>query len=132
MNRKSNRILKIQLIDIIDGAEFKKWLRSVDHELVTFKNESGRFIVFFDHPPKDLFRWSQNFNILRGCTYLWHNGVPVTKDNYKTWVSQDPIEGVNGEESMQDNIENGYYEYIPYSEMTNIPPKTGESEFNIN
>jgi hypothetical protein len=110
IHRYSNRILKIQLVDNIDFTAFKEWLKSINHQFVPFKNESGRFIVFFDHPPKELFKWVNDFVILRGATYLWHDGIHVNRDTYRTVI----------EEGTEDTPP--VYSYLNWEDMTDVAP----------
>jgi len=105
MRRWSNTVLKCKLKDNIDFAElkakFRERIESGRIEYIHRRNESGRWVFFIHKPDKELFKWAMDFDIIRGCTYLWWNDKPVTKENY---------------------------DKIPWEEMTNIPPVIEELE----
>lgn len=99
-------------IEVTDwsNAEFWQLLSELNNEPCLFDQpELKKDGIFWVEPCEVVakaFKFAHCFNWLSGSALLWHNDLPVTRDNYRTLKKDSEDE----------------YDYLPYEEITNIRP----------
>lgn len=104
-------------------SEFWEWLSDAANEYAYQCRQLGDDVFWFTYVPKELFKYSDNFNWLNGSVKLWIDEILVTKYNYKTKIwnvepSGENIEGVF------------HYDYLDYNLMTDVRPVIDEDVLN--
>jgi len=90
----------------------------VFNEVPEIKKDSI-FFIESNRVVKELFQFSDCFDWINGGVHLWTNEKPLTRFNYRTKIwDVKPTEDKEGE---------FHYEYLPLSEITDIPPITEEA-----
>lgn len=107
-------------IEITDWSNSELWellSNTQDEEVLFNQPDFKKDGIFWLHPsnvPKELFKYAEGFNWLRGSVRLWLNNKPLTRSNYRT-IKQEATEETNA-----------IYEYVNWELLTDIAPITNE------